>query len=699
MSNLSDLDTVKTWVKVAILLVGAWMVSLLSLHHTGSLIPKDPEAAIIYTSALLVIILGSTLVETKFTHPTDATVNALMAIVALLPLAPERQFWWYGILLYCVAVLITALICIITSTSPQIQGVQKIVANGSYRISKVFGKSRVLFSVVFLFGVANYYEFKDQRAFEIVAFWGFMLALSPLRIPALLSKIGFGTLQDVKKSMGSVFKREEPNIVRVALAPQIKWKHDDPKLLRLSGGTFRLIIPLYSYFQGEQLIGTGITAPISYKSSAKYDADKIYELPSDLNVDLEKTFKDFGGGQGSRLIGFVSENSSIQSINFEVLGPLEEGTVVSCAVQQNTVYYQVTSGVTEEESLSIDRHGFQIANAAQLGKLENRPYFEKFGWLPQMNQPVFTAPNIELPVPLPQHDFKLGEMPGSNLPVLCSLVENLEYHTALLGVTGSGKTQLAYDLIKHTISKNTKVICIDLTAQYSQDLSDLHPEFLSVESNTAQEIETKIFEAETGAYGGGAEKRILKEFLRRIEEQTKQQLADFLKSDHKLGIIELQEISNTAATLTITEQYISNLLRYKKENPNGEKLLLVVEEAQTVMPESTNVGLGSFDAKAMVTRIAQIALQGRKYGIGLLVISQRTANVSKSILTQCNSVISFASYDETNINFLSHIFGKQYASVIPNLGFLQAVAFGKSINSERPVIVQIPKKEPLVSFL
>ena len=57
--------------------------------------------------------------------------------------------------------------------------------------------------------------------------------------------------------------------------------------------------------------------------------------------------------------------------------------------------------------------------------------------------------------------------------------------------------------------------------------------------------------------------------------------------------------------------------------------------------------------------MGQIALQGRKYGIGMLVIAQRTANVSKTILTQCNTVICFQAFDETiqnkkegeNINF------------------------------------------------
>jgi len=95
----------------------------------------------------------------------------------------------------------------------------------------------------------------------------------------------------------------------------------------------------------------------------------------------------------------------------------------------------------------------------------------------------------------------------------------------------------------------------------------------------------------------------------------------------------------------------------------------------------------------MVAKIAQIALQGRKYDVGLLVIAQRTATVSKTVLTQCNTMVAFSTYDQTGIEFMSNFYGSDYARLAPNLGFLQAVAFGKGIRSERPLIVEIPYDE------
>ena len=90
------------------------------------------------------------------------------------------------------------------------------------------------------------------------------------------------------------------------------------------------------------------------------------------------------------------------------------------------------------------------------------------------------------------------------------------------------------------------------------------------------------------------------------------------------------------------------LLKYARENgPESPPILVVVEEAHTVMPEVQTMGLGDYDSRGLVGKIAQIALQGRKYRVGLLVLAQRTATVSKTVLTQCNTIISFACYDDT----------------------------------------------------
>src|SRR5699024_1411729 len=82
--------------------------------------------------------------------------------------------------------------------------------------------------------------------------------------------------------------------------------------------------------------------------------------------------------------------------------------------------------------------------------------------------------------------------------------------------------------------------------------------------------------------------------------------------------------------------------------------------------------------------------QGRKYGVGLLLVSQRTALVSKTLLSQCNTCICFAMYDKTGLDYLESVFASEHARAIPNLRFLEGVAFGKAVRSDRPIIFKIP---------
>ncbi|MBU0538715.1 MAG: ATP-binding protein, partial [Gammaproteobacteria bacterium] len=203
----------------------------------------------------------------------------------------------------------------------------------------------------------------------------------------------------------------------------------------------------------------------------------------------------------------------------------------------------------------------------------------------------------------------------------------------------------------------------------------------------------KLFDVETGTYGAPNEKKALQAFSNKLRADVDTELRTFMANEKsRLGLIQLPEISNSQASIFITEIYMSCLLNIAKESfgDDSKRVLVAVEEAHTIMPESATMGVSDFASKGLVAKIAQIALQGRKYNVGLLVLAQRTANVSKTVLTQCNSIVSFACYDDTSISFLKNMFGSSCAEMVPNLKKLQAVVFGKVVKSERPVVVEIP---------
>jgi len=65
-----------------------------------------------------------------------------------------------------------------------------------------------------------------------------------------------------------------------------------------------------------------------------------------------------------------------------------------------------------------------------------------------------------------------------------------------------------------------------------------------------------------------------------------------------------------------------------------DPVLLVCEEAHRYVP---NRGEAQYEAAQEAIR--RIAKEGRKYGIGLLLVSQRPSEVEATVLSQCNSWI------------------------------------------------------------
>jgi hypothetical protein len=158
------------------------------------------------------------------------------------------------------------------------------------------------------------------------------------------------------------------------------------------------------------------------------------------------------------------------------------------------------------------------------------------------------------------------------------------------------------------------------------------------------------------------------------------------------SIFEHPELSNTIGVLDYIRHFFNELFKIAKEhNSFGKKICIVLEEAHTVIPEWNFIGISDKTSSNLVNKIGQIALQGRKYNVGFLVIAQRTANVSKTVLTQCNSIIAFQEFDKTSAEFLCNYFGDAISATLPNLKFRQAIAAGKAFKSNVPMIFEVPE--------
>jgi hypothetical protein len=149
-----------------------------------------------------------------------------------------------------------------------------------------------------------------------------------------------------------------------------------------------------------------------------------------------------------------------------------------------------------------------------------------------------------------------------------------------------------------------------------------------------------------------------------------------------------------AAMLSLTPTEITQIISEAALSVTQElgmtdkaRVCLVYEEAHSLIPEWNSVAAEG--DKAATNGTSRAILQGRKYGLGCLLITQRTANVTKTILNQCNTIFAMRTFDETGKEFLSNYLGKEYASKLPSLKPRHAVFYGRASSCENPVMIRL----------
>ena len=100
-------------------------------------------------------------------------------------------------------------------------------------------------------------------------------------------------------------------------------------------------------------------------------------------------------------------------------------------------------------------------------------------------------------------------------------------------------------------------------------------------------------------------------------------------------MVDLSGVPNEVAGIcsaVIARTLFSLKVWQKSEEREKDPVLLVCEEAHRYVP---NRGEAQYEAAQEAIR--RIAKEGRKYGVGLLLVSQRPSEVEDTVLSQCNS--------------------------------------------------------------
>lgn len=152
--------------------------------------------------------------------------------------------------------------------------------------------------------------------------------------------------------------------------------------------------------------------------------------------------------------------------------------------------------------------------------------------------------------------------------------------------------------------------------------------------------------------------------------------------------------------LSITVSLISRLIfdfcfHYSKIRHNNCLLndiptMIVCEEAHNYIPKSNEA-----QYKASKKSIERIAKEGRKYGLSLMVVSQRPSEVSETIMAQCNNFVALRLTNANDQNYIENLLPDSVGSiceVLPVLKPGEALIVGDA--ALMPTVVQLEMPNP-----
>lgn len=158
-----------------------------------------------------------------------------------------------------------------------------------------------------------------------------------------------------------------------------------------------------------------------------------------------------------------------------------------------------------------------------------------------------------------------------------------------------------------------------------------------------------------------------------LEKTLKQFLSYNDDNKSNITIIDLSGIP--FEVLSITVSLISRILfdfsyyckKIDIDMTNKVPLLVVFEEAHKYAPKDN---LSKYNASK--NSIERIAKEGRKYGVTLVILSQRPSEISETIFSQCNNFIAMRLTNPDDQNFVKRLLPDSLGSLTETLPSLQA---------------------------
>lgn len=169
-------------------------------------------------------------------------------------------------------------------------------------------------------------------------------------------------------------------------------------------------------------------------------------------------------------------------------------------------------------------------------------------------------------------------------------------------------------------------------------------------------------------------------------------LLDWIGGDERLAILDLSNVPFEVMDITVglITRFVYDSMFWGRNEPNtgrNRPLLIAYEEAHSY--------LGKNETIYARNAVEKIFKEGRKFGLGAVVISQRPSELSETILAQVGTFIALRltnSSDQSIVKSMAPDNMNSLISLLPSLRIGEAVIVGEAINI--PTRVRLPLQSP-----
>lgn len=175
-----------------------------------------------------------------------------------------------------------------------------------------------------------------------------------------------------------------------------------------------------------------------------------------------------------------------------------------------------------------------------------------------------------------------------------------------------------------------------------------------------------------------------------IKKYNDTEITQYNNRTNQITIVDVSQLpfevleTITALLGRLIIEFVSNFM---PEQRGQYPIVIVLEEAQNYIAEKSESV-----AKTVFERIAR---EGRKYGISLVVCSQRPSELSKTVLSQCNSYIIHRLQNPEDQKYVKGLVSSASADILDQLPIIpqqHAIVTGDCVRT--PIQVRIDKVNP-----